>query len=194
MKKNYIVIEGPDGCGKTTLILALQKKLLNAKYIKEPYNINIKKEIMFNINMHPLSKHYLYLADRILLHDEIHKHHDIRIPIVSDRSVVSSLVYDGYINRLSMEKVYSDNVGMHYIPSIVFILDTPTFEIMDRLVQRGEFINLMEIRKQKKGYELACEFLKRKKEWEKTLFVKLDTSVDLAENVEIICKLLRNVI
>ena len=123
MKDNFfIVIEGADGSGKTTMAKALAKKY-NAIYTCEPTDHIIK-----DLNG--------FIKDR--------KKHDIQIQqwldegksVVCDRYKYSTVVYqqlDGHgLNELL--DLNRDSL----IPDLTIVLDYPVDVLMRRLQERGE--------------------------------------------------------
>lgn len=107
----YIVIEGIDGSGKTTLAHNLVSFFndigTKAVYIKEPYNNELIKEV----ERVKLSEYRnedeilaaLFAADRLMLKDVIGSYMAEGVHVISDRSKYSSYAYqnvDQYWNQL----------------------------------------------------------------------------------------------
>lgn len=105
MKKNniggtFIVIEGMDGIGKTTLAVQLKEDLIKQGYkeediviTREPYSKEIKKEIMDN-DLSNYEEQKLFTKDRELHLKEVVKPalKEGKI-VICDRYMLSSIVY-----------------------------------------------------------------------------------------------------
>ena len=120
MKKgSFIVIEGPDGSGKTTIALRL-KEILSEKYdivhTREPGGIDIAEQIR-NIILDP-KKTAMEAKTEALLYAASRRQHLVEkvIPalkrgsiVLCERFVYSSLVYQGYARGLGIDAVYDIN-------------------------------------------------------------------------------------
>ena len=111
----YIVFEGGECCGKTTILAMLKEKYPDFVYIREPgttpFAMEMRKNI-FAMERDAVTDAYLFAVARSDLHEQI------TIPkmkagetIISDRSFITSMVYQGYANddAIGMEKVYEIN-------------------------------------------------------------------------------------
>ena len=150
MKKgSFIVIEGPDGSGKTTIALRL-KEILSEKYdivhTREPGGIDIAEQIRNiildpkNIAMEAKTEALLYAASR--------RQHLVEkvIPalkrgsiVLCERFVYSSLVYQGYARGLGIDAVYDINrfaIG-DTMPDLVLYLDVDEKTGLSRVNSRG---------------------------------------------------------
>ena len=120
MKKgSFIVIEGPDGSGKTTIALRL-KEILSEKYdivhTREPGGIDIAEQIR-NIILDPKNT-AMEAKTEALLYAASRRQHLVEkvIPalkrgsiVLCERFVYSSLVYQGYARGLGIDAVYDIN-------------------------------------------------------------------------------------
>ena len=116
MKKgSFIVIEGPDGSGKTTIALRL-KEILSEKYdivhTREPGGIDIAEQIR-NIILDPKNT-AMEAKTEALLYAASRRQHLVEkvIPalkrgsiVLCERFVYSSLVYQGYARGLGIDAV-----------------------------------------------------------------------------------------
>jgi dTMP kinase len=109
----WIAIEGIDGAGKSSVILNLQEKLLAKKIkavlTKEPGGTELGQKIRSIIETTPHSapvELFLFAADR--------QEHYLKIIkpaitqnklVISDRSVYSSIAYQGYGHGLNIEDI-----------------------------------------------------------------------------------------
>ena len=123
MKGIYIVFEGIVGTGKSTqakiLYDFLKEKNKNREIIltKEPGGTEIADEIRkiaqatkFNEDMNPVCEAYLYAASRAQSLRKIVKPALEKGSIViSDRSFISSLAYQGAARKIGIEKVLEIN-------------------------------------------------------------------------------------
>jgi len=120
----YIVFEGIEGCGKSTQSELLQKRLKKEfpeKEIvltREPGGVKISEAIRdillhFEINegeMRSLTEIYLFASARAQSLREIVRPALVRGAIViSDRSIYSSLAYQGFGRKLGLKKVWEIN-------------------------------------------------------------------------------------
>ncbi len=107
MQKKFIAIEGPDGCGKTTIINKLKEYVIEngikLRFTREPGGTKISEKIRellldtSNAEMTEYTEAYLYAAAR-LQHTE-----EFIIPslesgyhVISDRYAMASVCYQGY--------------------------------------------------------------------------------------------------
>jgi dTMP kinase len=108
----YIVLEGPNGVGKTyqakRLYEEFKRRNIPVEFVFEPGGSEIAVAIRelvqgtrFNEEMDPLVEAYLYTAARIqLLRVKIKPLLDDGINVISDRNFVTSLVYQGLYRGL----------------------------------------------------------------------------------------------
>lgn len=109
----YIVIEGGEGSGKTTTIESLKKLYPNVVFVSEPGGTPLGKELkrqIFKQKYADITDVYLFAAARAELFSTI------IIPalkegkvVVSDRSVVSSMVYQGLVGGIGIDTVKEAN-------------------------------------------------------------------------------------
>lgn len=150
MKKgSFIVIEGPDGSGKTTIALRL-KEILSEKYdivhTREPGGIDIAEQIR-NIILNPKNT-AMEAKTEALLYAASRRQHLVEkvIPalkrgsiVLCERFVYSSLVYQGYARGLGIDAVYDINrfaIG-DTMPDLVLYLDVDEKTGLSRVNSRG---------------------------------------------------------
>ena len=159
MKGLFIVMEGPDGSGKTTQINLLKEYLEEAGYecliTREPGGTVIGEEIRQLIlnpehkEMSPVTEMLLYAASRAqLVHEVIGPALEEGKIVISDRFVDSSIVYQGIARKLGISTVSAVNapgIGI-YRPDGIFFIDLSEAEglrrkkeqkILDRMEQEG---------------------------------------------------------
>ena len=159
MKGLFIVMEGPDGSGKTTQINLLKEYLEEAGYecliTREPGGTVIGEEIRQLIlnpehkEMSPVTEMPLYAASRAqLVHEVIGPALEEGKIVISDRFVDSSIVYQGIARKLGISTVSAVNapgIGI-YRPDGIFFIDLSEAEglrrkkeqkNLDRMEQEG---------------------------------------------------------
>lgn len=159
MKGLFIVMEGPDGSGKTTQINLLKEYLEEAGYecliTREPGGTVIGEEIRQIIlnpehkEMSPVTEMLLYAASRAqLVHEVIGPALEEGKIVISDRFVDSSIVYQGIARKLGISTVSAVNapgIGI-YRPDGIFFIDLSEAEglrrkkeqkNLDRMEQEG---------------------------------------------------------
>ena len=159
MKGLFIVMEGPDGSGKTTQINLLKEYLEEAGYecliTREPGGTVIGEEVRQLIlnpehrEMSPVTEMLLYAASRAqLVHEVIGPALEEGKIVISDRFVDSSIVYQGIARKLGISTVSAVNapgIGI-YRPDGIFFIDLSESEglrrkkeqkNLDRMEQEG---------------------------------------------------------
>ena len=159
MKGLFIVMEGPDGSGKTTQINLLKEYLEEAGYecliTREPGGTLIGEEVRQLIlnpehkEMSPVTEMLLYAASRAqLVHEVIGPALEEGKIVISDRFVDSSIVYQGIARKLGISTVSAVNapgIGI-YRPDGIFFIDLSEAEglrrkkeqkNLDRMEQEG---------------------------------------------------------
>ena len=159
MKVLFIVMEGPDGSGKTTQINLLKEYLEEAGYecliTREPGGTVIGEEVRQLIlnpehkEMSPVTEMLLYAASRAqLVHEVIGPALEEGKIVISDRFVDSSIVYQGIARKLGISTVSAVNapgIGI-YRPDGIFFIDLSEAEglrrkkeqkNLDRMEQEG---------------------------------------------------------
>ena len=136
MKGLFIVMEGPDGSGKTTQINLLEQYLKEAGYecliTREPGGTVIGEEVRELIlnpeykEMSPVTEMLLYAASRAqLVHEVIGPALEAGKIVISDRFVDSSIVYQGIARNRGISTVAAVNapgIGI-YRPDGIFFID-----------------------------------------------------------------------
>ena len=145
MKGLFIVMEGPDGSGKTTQINLLEQYLKEAGYecliTREPGGTVIGEEVRELIlnpeykEMSPVTEMLLYAASRAqLVHEVIGPALEAGRIVISDRFVDSSIVYQGIARNLGISTVAAVNapgIGI-YRPDGIFFIDLSEAERIRR--------------------------------------------------------------
>lgn len=120
MNSKFIVFEGPDGSGKSTVLKKVKNKLIEEGYeihdFREPGGTLISEKIRHlildnsNEEMTARCEALLYAASRAqLLEEEIKPLLDKGSIVLCDRFVLSSLMYQGIGRGLGIEQVKAIN-------------------------------------------------------------------------------------
>ncbi|MEM5881857.1 MAG: dTMP kinase [Candidatus Aenigmatarchaeota archaeon] len=156
----YIVIEGIDGAGKTTICNLLSKDLENSFLIKEPSDREIGKFIRFllesqNENMrNPFISMLMFFSDRISIREKIIELRNSYNYIISDRSFLSTYAYQISLIEDEKEKkiflnIFRELLKLIEIPDVIVILDVDIDVALERirkdnrtktLYENGEFL------------------------------------------------------
>ncbi|MBW2609664.1 MAG: dTMP kinase [Deltaproteobacteria bacterium] len=146
----FITFEGIEGCGKTTQVKRLVKRL-NSEGISlvttlEPGGTRIGKSIRHilldasNRDLSPLAELILYIADRAQHVEEVIKPAlDQGKWVICDRFFDATLAYQGTARGQDMELIrILNNKATHGIrPDITFLLDCPVEMGLDRALKRN---------------------------------------------------------
>jgi len=131
----YIIFEGGEGCGKSThsnfVLDYLSKKGISVIKSREPGGVSEAEQIR-NIllskenSLHPLSELYLFQAARTeFFRKIIIPNLEKGISVLSDRSMYSSEVYQGYAGGIDLELIKSLNKKSTFgiKPDLVVLID-----------------------------------------------------------------------
>lgn len=151
MNKGYfIVLEGPDGSGKSTISEIICEKLKEEGYsvvhTREPGGIEIAEEIRNvilnpkNTSMDARTEALLYAASRRqhLVEKVVPAVNEGKI-VICERFVYSSLAYQGYGRGLGFDDILKINdfaIGEHY-PDMTIYLDINEEEGLKRIENRA---------------------------------------------------------
>lgn len=155
MKGLFLVLEGPDGSGKTTQINLLKEYFVKqgreCLITREPGGTRIGeaiREVLLNPEykeMSDVTEMLLYAASRAqLVHDVIGPAVEAGKVVISDRFVDSSAVYQGIARGLGIDTVASINapgIGQ-YKPDTIFFIDIPEEEGIARKKQQKKLDRL----------------------------------------------------
>ena len=141
---NYIAFEGLEGCGKSTHVTRLATAL-NAVATREPGGTEIGAALRAtmldakNTSLSPRSEALMMAADRaqhiqqvVLPTIESGRH------VISDRSVFSSLAYQGYGRQLDLGSLHQLNSWaiQDVWPDLVIFIDVSMDVLFERLKKR----------------------------------------------------------
>ena len=140
----YIALEGPEGCGKSTQAGRLADAL-GAVATRETGGTAVGarlREILHDVDVEHLdvrAEALIVAGDRAQhLAEVVRPALDAGRHVVSDRSVYSSLAYQGYGRELPVDDVrrINDWALRGTWPSLMILLDVPDDEIAARMSQR----------------------------------------------------------
>jgi len=152
----YIIFEGGEGCGKSThsdfVLDYLSKKGISAIKSREPGGVSeaeqIRNVLLSKENtLHPLSELYLFQAARTeFFRKIIIPNLEKGISVLSDRSMYSSEVYQGYAGGIDLKLIkYLNKKSTFGIkPDLTIILDIDSKKGLekeinsDRMALKGE--------------------------------------------------------
>ncbi len=156
----FIVFEGIDGAGKTTLSKKLAEFLLS-RGIKtiptgEPFDPNLR-EILKKKDLTPWEETFLFLTDRgIHVRELILPKLGEGYTVISDRFYLSTFAYQGFGRGLPLGELKELNrrVVGDLKPDITFLVDLPPEEALKRIERDGRSADRFE----------KLEFLKKVRE------------------------------
>jgi len=180
LKPLFIVFEGIDGSGTTTISKLISKEI-NSEWDKEPTDSEIGIIIRGILSEHkpinPITLLQLFIADRANHQDKINKFLKSGKSIVLDRYIPSTLAYQGI--TFEINDLY--NLNKNFIkPDIVFYLDiSPEVGMERKKKQKGTLELYEDIDVLKKVYEkhiFSFQFL-QKEGWN-IYFIDANRSID----------------
>ena len=145
MTAAYIALEGLEGCGKSTHTKRLGENL-GAVITREPGGTRIGSLLRGiladteNTDMAPRTEALLMAADRAQhMAEVVQPALDAGRHVVSDRSIYSTLAYQGYGRRLGVPDLLSISTWAlaGRLPDLVVFIDVPTEILNQRLAKRN---------------------------------------------------------
>lgn len=141
----YIALEGLEGCGKSTHATRLGAHL-NAVVTREPGGTPIGTKLRAiladpdNTDLHARTEALLMAADRAQHMEQIVRPAlQAGQHVVSDRSIYSTLAYQGYGRGLDVEELHRISTWAldGTLPDIVIFMSVPTDILNERLAKRN---------------------------------------------------------
>ncbi len=151
----FITFEGIDRCGKTTQHRLLsgffEEKGMPCYLTREPGGVPLAEKIRHILldpinEMRPMTELLLYMASRYEhLHQLILPKLQAGVHVLSDRFIDSSLVYQGVVRELGVERVRQLHqlTGIDRVPDQTFIIDIPP-EVSEERIRQLNDRNRME--------------------------------------------------
>lgn len=175
MKGHYIVFEGIDGSGKTSICSEISDSLIQRGYkvlqVSEPSHSEIGlllRNQMKNLHINQTSLALLYAADSYDLQEHIEDCYDF---IISDRNYLSTVAYQ----MMAVDKEWL--LMLHRFlkqPDMVFYLDVTVEAAMKRIESRNGSIDF---------FETSESLLKVKNNYEKLISDGLGLKVFCIETI-----------
>ena len=169
MNGKFITFEGPEGSGKTSVIVGVEKYLRESGYsilnTREPGGSKIAEDIRSiilhkdNIEMDAHAEALLFAASRSQHFNEkiLPAINENKI-ILCDRFIDSSLAYQGHARELGIDKVYEINqfaIG-NTLPELTLFIDVPPKVGLERVfsnIRKIDRLDLEELEFHEKVYE-----------------------------------------
>ena len=164
----FITLEGGEGCGKTTVANKLSEELQKIGFktlcTREPGGVELSEKIrslLLNNSMTSEAEALLFAASRAeLINDKIRPAIDNNYIVICDRYIDSSLVYQGYVRGLGVERVYDINMfatnGL--LPDLTIYLDLPPEVAVQRVNHRNEDKNRFDKENLDFYHKVRCGF------------------------------------
>ena len=159
----FIVLEGGEGSGKTTIANYLVKRLssegYDVMYTREPGGVKISEEIrniildVNNTDMDTRTEALLYAASRRQhLVEKIIPALEADKIVICDRYIDSSLAYQGYARRIGMTNIKTlnsfairkENTNELYLPNLSIYLDVDPVLGLERIYNRDDTLNRLD--------------------------------------------------
>lgn len=204
MKKfKRIAIEGGEGTGKSSLLKALKEELDsgNNLFVNEPYRESSTVAAQFEAWRMGLLELDEIEEVRLFAESRAELNHDKIIPAVSegktvwqDRSIISSLVYQGERHGLSRNEILEINMNVDpefSLPDLVIILDGEPLYLKDRLLKNNRDLDKIDQEPLWFHQQIREGFLKLKNDLP-CEFLVLDAFSSIEENKKIILDFIKN--
>ncbi|QSR87191.1 dTMP kinase [Candidatus Methylacidiphilum infernorum] len=137
IKARFISFEGSEGCGKTTQIRLLKKRLEDhgqkVVIVREPGTTKLGEKLRrilkhSSLSLYPLTELFLFEASRVELTKQVIEPEMAKNSwILADRFVDSTLVYQGIIRGIPLKTVEELNelASSGIKPTLTILLDIP---------------------------------------------------------------------
>tara|TARA_Y100001968_G_C19160732_1_gene620719 strand:+ start:162 stop:806 length:645 start_codon:yes stop_codon:yes gene_type:complete len=205
MKGKFIVLEGIDGCGKTTQINQITKWLNETDLIPQENQLIITREpggtklgqsirsLLLDTSQKnspdSITELLLYAADRAQHINQIIRPSLNRGDwVISDRYSGSTLAYQGYGRKLDIQLIKDLNfiATQGLTPDITFLLDLPIEESIQRRLTREDDRIEKEGREFLKNVSLGFELLSQDIKWRKLSAIQSKEEITSAIKSELI--------
>ncbi|MEG0361768.1 MAG: dTMP kinase [Longicatena sp.] len=193
MKGNFIAFDGANGVGKSTIINAVYKKLINSSTTdiiktKEPTDTLLGEFILKNVK-----KFSNYQLACLVTADRYGHLNDVIIPelennkiVLCDRYLLSSLILQG-LDGVSDDFILNINKEIR-LPDLYVVLYASDDKVRQRVTARGNLTEFEEKFSSKQEVDRTFEsidILKNNLDYNNILMINTDN--DFEKNVELIC-------
>lgn len=149
---SYIVVEGLDYTGKSTLVEQLGE-IYKSRLVSEPFSESLAsskiRELIRSATHESTYETQLLIASRIEMFSKLNEYirHNSPTYLISDRSFVTNMVYQGN-DKKTMSRIMKLNIdtlaayGYDIIPDILIYIEVPYSVALERFNQRQESNNL----------------------------------------------------
>jgi dTMP kinase len=176
LKGKFITFEGPEGSGKTSVIIGVkeyfEKQGLNVITTREPGGIRIAEDIR-NVILNTENTEMDAHAEALLFAAARSQHFSEKIApalqentiILCDRFIDSSLAYQGHARGLGIDEVYAINkfaIGNH-LPQLTIFIDVPPSVGLQRVFSNTRKVDRLDLEtlafheKVYEGYKLLID-------------------------------------
>ncbi len=135
----FIVFEGIDGSGKSSVLDLLQERLEKVHFTKEPTDskTGMMAQRIATEETSPYMDLFLYLADRVEHTERIRERLDQDFHVVCDRYWGSTAAYQSAYDEIQLE--YAESIQKPFIrkPNLTFLLDLNPKKALKRISERS---------------------------------------------------------
>ena len=141
MNKRYIVVEGPIGCGKTTLAIRLAERLNATKLLEDPASNPFLAQFYRDMRRYALPTQLFFLFQRVAQLEGLRQPDMFAKPTVAD----FTLAKDPLFARLTLDDAEYQLYGRIYdhvkpqapVPDLVIYLQASIETLLARVKKRG---------------------------------------------------------
>ena len=141
MKRRHIVVEGPIGCGKTSLAKRLAQRLNATALLEDPTANPFLPLFYRDMRRHALSTQLFFLFQRVAQLESLKQPDLFEMPVVSD----FSLAKDPLFARLTLDdaeyqlynKIFEHVKPQAPVPDLVIYLQASVDTLVHRVKKRG---------------------------------------------------------
>ncbi len=163
----FVVFEGIDGSGKSTISEAIKSEFHDIYLTREPTDstVGTLAQKIAKENTDPYKDLFLYLADRVEHTKKIKEKLKKENLVICDRYWGSTAAYQAATDKISLE--YAESIQEPFIlkPDLTILFDIKPKESLRRINPRGEkskYENIDFLKKVRENYLLLAE----KHDWE----------------------------
>jgi len=155
----FIVLEGIDGSGKTTLADILNKKIPNSVALKE------NSDFVVEMKKNPKNAVEIFVGfckERVEFGKKVQEQLNLGKIVIVDRYFPSSLCYqlgackERGFDCKELSKVYKKYYSQWLKPDLILILETDLETCIERIKERGELVEEDILKKAQECYESLC--------------------------------------